>query len=165
MSWFEKITGFREQGYVATQSLLSVHDSKLVSARTVQRFSVGVLETPTLADLRERAAALHRGIPNTVRVVVGDARVLHGDRENQGALFQVASQFNLLEMVHPDVAPEQGVTRYECDATQGPACAIAAGAATIYRNYLVPLQGGVGQTGQRQIDCLPRPRCRLGERR
>jgi hypothetical protein len=31
---------------------------------------------------------------------------------------------------------------------------MAAGAATIYRNYFVPIQGGPGQTQHRQIDCL-----------
>jgi len=57
---------------------------------------------------------------------------MHADSANAGAIFQVASQFNLLEMVSDNVTPEQGVTRYERDATQGPACAIAAGAGTIY---------------------------------
>jgi hypothetical protein len=74
--------------------------------------------------------------------------------ECRHALFQVASQFNLLEMVSPSVSPEQGVTRYAFDRTQGPACAIAAGAATIFRNYLIPLEGGPGQRADRQIDCL-----------
>jgi hypothetical protein len=69
-------------------------------------------------------------------------------------LFQVASQFNLLEMVGPDVTPENGVTRYVHDRTQGPACAIAAGAGTIYRNYLVELDCAIGQRAHRQIDCL-----------
>src|SRR5439155_4186783 len=48
----------------------------------------------------------------------------------------------------------QGVTRYQHDKTQGPACAIAAGAATIYRNYFVPVGDGVGQTSERQLDAL-----------
>jgi hypothetical protein len=74
--------------------------------------------------------------------------------ENAGALFQVASQFNLLEMVSPAVTPEQGVTRYQHDLTQGPACAIAADAATIYRNYFAPVDGSVGQTTERQFDGL-----------
>jgi hypothetical protein len=47
-----------------------------------------------------------------------------------------------------------GSTRYEHDRTQGPACAIAAGAATIYRNYFAPLGGGQGQTADRQINGL-----------
>jgi len=70
-----------------------------------------------------------------VRVVVGDVRRLHAAPEHACALFQVASQFNLLEMTAPHVTPEDGVTRYKDDPTQGPACAIVAGAATMYRNY------------------------------
>ncbi len=74
--------------------------------------------------------------------------------ENAGATFQVASKFNLLEMISPSVTPEMGVGRYEHDLTQGPACAIVCLAGTIYRNYFVQLEGGVGQTADRQIDCL-----------
>jgi hypothetical protein len=81
-------------------------------------------------------------------------RELHRAQQARGALFQVASQFNLLEMIGPDVTPEHGVTRYQNDRTQGPACAIAAGAATIYRNYFAPVGDQIGQTCERQIDCL-----------
>jgi hypothetical protein len=35
-----------------------------------------------------------------------------------------------------------------------PACAIAAGAATVYRNYFVPVGGQIGQTRERQLDAL-----------
>jgi hypothetical protein len=62
--------------------------------------------------------------------VTGDVRQMHQSPENAGALFQVASQFNLLEMTSHDVTPERGVIRYQHDRTQRPACAIAAGAAT-----------------------------------
>jgi hypothetical protein len=79
---------------------------------------------------------------------------MHRSPENAGALFQVASQFNLLEMVSPDVTPEHGVTRYQNDHTQGPACAIAAGAATIFRNYFALVDGSQGQTATRQLDGL-----------
>ena len=58
----------------------------------------------------------------------------------------------MLEMAGPSVTPEEGVTRYENDHTQGPACAIAAGAATIYRNYFLPINGASGQTSTRQVD-------------
>ena len=88
------------------------------------------------------------------REVVADVQRLHTDPANAGALFQVASQFNTLEMVGPSVTPEQGIDRYEGDRTQGPACAIACGAGTIYRNYLVTLEGQTGQSRDRQIDCL-----------
>jgi hypothetical protein len=79
---------------------------------------------------------------------------MHQAPENAGALFQVASQFNLLEMVSPTVTSEDGVTRYQHDRTQGPACAIAAGAATICRNYFAPVRGGHGQTAECQLDGL-----------
>ena len=32
-------------------------------------------------------------------------------------MFQAASQFNLLEMVNPNVTPELGVASYELDVT------------------------------------------------
>ncbi len=89
-----------------------------------------------------------------VSLVQGDVRQLHADQAYAGALFQVASQFNALEMTGPDVTPEDGVTRYVHDHTQGPACALAAAPATIYRNYFAPVQGGVGQTRTRQLDGL-----------
>jgi hypothetical protein len=66
----------------------------------------------------------------------------------------VASQFNLLEMVSQSVTPECGVGIYENDRTQGPACAIAAGAGTIYRNYFATVNGQIGQSSTNQIDCL-----------
>ena len=57
-------------------------------------------------------------------------------------------------MVSPDVTPEDGVTRYQDDRTQGPACAIAAGAATIYRNYFAPIEGQQSLTAARQNNGL-----------
>jgi hypothetical protein len=44
------------------------------------------------------------------------------------SVFQAASQFNCLEFPGPECKPEDGVTAYFCDRTQGPACALACGA-------------------------------------
>jgi hypothetical protein len=52
------------------------------------------------------------------------------------------------------VTPEYGVGIYENDPTQGPACAVAAGAGTIYRNYFALVNGQTGQSASKQIDCL-----------
>ena len=57
------------------------------------------------------------------------------------------------EMVSPSVSPEDGIDRYEGDHTQGPACAIACGAGTIYRNYLVPVDVQF-QSGSRMTDTM-----------
>lgn len=151
--WFERLTGFREDGYHSTQSRLCVDGDQLVSAADGKRYGMGELTLPTLAELRARVD-VQRGQPNSVQPVIGDARALHADPRFGGALFQVASQFNLLEMVSERVTPEDGVSRYAYDPTQGPACAMAAGAATIYRNYLVPLGDQIGQTRDRQLDAL-----------
>ena len=155
-SWFRDLTGFEELSYDETQRNLEVIGSTLRSKVNGQSYSIGQLETPSLADLRARAMAVAPSLSGRLRVtsVVDDVTRLHRDPANSGALFQVASQFNLLEMTGPDVGPEDGVTRYAYDRTQGPACAIAAGAATIYRNYFVPVDGDTGQTRDRQIDCL-----------
>ena len=115
----------------------------------------GQLETPTLAKLRARV--LKSPAPSgklKLREVISDAKSLHTDTSNTGALFQVASQFNLLEMPGPNVTPEDGVSAYEGDHTQGPACAVAAGAGTIYRNYFAGVNGQTGQSANNQIDCL-----------
>lgn len=80
-----------------------------------------------------------------------------------GSVFQVASQFNCLEMVGPGERPEDGITQYFLDKTQGPgssascihafyaasiadfahrktACAMACPAATLFRNYFCPVK-------------------------
>jgi hypothetical protein len=86
--------------------------------------------------------------------VTADVRALQAQPEARGALFQVASQFNLLEMTSPDVTPEHGVAIYQHDPTQGPACAVAAGPGTIYRNDFADTGAGLGPTGERQVDTL-----------
>jgi hypothetical protein len=57
-------------------------------------------------------------------------------------------------MIDPRRTPEHGVGIYEDDRTQGPACAVAAGAGTIYRNYFANVNGQIGQSHHNQIDCL-----------
>lgn len=155
MDWFEKLTGFRESGYDETRAQLTVMDGRLVSRINGESYGIGELELVSLQALRERVKSADK-LPGRLKtsVVTGDVRRMHRSPENAGALFQVASQFNLLEMVSPDVTPEHGVTRYQSDPTQGPACAIAAGAATIYRNYFAPFGGSQGQTARRQLDGL-----------
>ena len=155
MDWFEKLTGFRETGYKETRQKLSVDGHMLRSLVNGKAYDIGTLELVSLQTLRDRVREVD-GLPGRPKVsaISGDVRRLHQLPEFNGALFQVASQFNLLEMPSFDVTPEQGVTGYQHDGTQGPACAIAAGAATIYRNYFVPVDGHSGQRALRQLDGL-----------
>lgn len=152
MDWFERLTGFREAGYAQTQRRLSVEDGRLRSDASSASHGVGTFEFPSLAELRARSRPSSGAL--RLSIVAGEVRKLHRAPEFAGALFQVASQFNLLEMPSPHVTPEDGVTGYAGDHTQGPACALAAGAATIFRNYLVPCNGSVGQTQLHQLDGL-----------
>lgn len=168
MAWFDELTGFKETGYDTTRAQLRVEGDRLRSLANGCSWRIGKLETPSLAELRERAAAAldaTRG-PLRVRNLAADAHALHARPELAGALVQVASQFNLLEMPSYHVTPEDGVSDYEYDRTQGPACARAAGAGTIYRNYFAPVGDHIGQTREHQIDTLAGLRSALpgGER-
>ncbi len=155
MMWFEELTGFAEEKPEQVRKNLAVSGTTLRSKINGKEYICGRLEIPTLADLRKQVSLLetpqHR---LQISEVVGNVQALHGESENEGALFQAASQFNLLEMVNPRVTPEQGIGIYQYDRTQGPACAIACGAGTIYRNYFAEINGRVGQTADNQIDCL-----------
>lgn len=153
MTWFQDLTGITHETRHNIEKALKIEGTALVSAANSRRFEIGTLGLPSLAELRAQDLAANRG-HMTVEEVVADVQDLHLETENAGALFQVASQFNLLEMVDPNISPEDGVGRYENDHTQGPACAIACGAGTIFRNYFVPIQGKHGQTRDRQVDCL-----------
>jgi len=154
--WFHALTGFEETDWAGTRVRLELADGRLRSRVNGVAWRTGLLETPALSELRARAAPLAARLPGPLRVrcLRGEARALHRDPSLRDALFQVASQFNLLEMIDPAVSPEDGVGRYGDDPTQGPACAMAAGAATICRNYFAEVDGGLGQTRDRQIDCL-----------
>lgn len=159
--WFERLTGFVESDYEFTRTRLSIEGNELVSSVNGKRYGIGTLRTPSLAALR--AVTVPGRGRTTVTCTVGDVGAMHSDPEFEGALFQVASQFNLLEMAHYTVTPEDGVTRYANDHTQGPACAIAAGAGTIYRNYLAPVSGQYGQTADCQLNMLERVGLSLSE--
>ena len=129
--WFETLTDFAEESPQQVRENITVDGQALTSHVNGKVLVYGQLETPTLAELRERVhASGHESGKMSVREVVGDVQHLHTNVSNAGSVFQVASQFNLLEMASPSVTPECGVGIYEHDRTQGPTCAIAAGAGT-----------------------------------
>ncbi|QBM29156.1 hypothetical protein [Hydrogenophaga pseudoflava] len=164
-NWFSRLTGFNEEAYATTQAQMEVQGNTLRSKVNGRSFSIGCFEMVSLAELRQRVAQEQvKEAPTQVGIVTGDVRQMHQMPQYAGALFQVASQFNALEMVGPSVTPEDGVTRYEHDRTQGPACAIAAGAATIYRNYFVPVGEQIGQSAEHQLDGLADLGAALGDR-
>lgn len=152
MAWFRDLTGLDRDDPATVRAEIEVQGDHLLSRANGRRTRPGALTVPSLADLR--AATPGPATAPALREVVADVQALHLDPAHDGATFQVASQFNLLEMPGPTVTPDQGIAAYDTDRTQGPACAIACGAGTLWRNYFVPLEGQTGQSRDRQIDAL-----------
>ena len=152
--WFKNLTGFDEESPEQVRSNLEVYENRLISKVNRKEYTFGKLELPKLEELRNVTSKTKYNSKIKISEFVGNIKNIHKDYLNKGAFFQAASQFNLLEMVAPDITPERGVDIYEYDRTQGPACAIACGAGTIYRNYFAKVGNQVGQTENNQIDCL-----------
>lgn len=161
-SWYQELFGCSEGSYSSVQQKIRVTElptgHALLEGPNGVSYRAGAFQTPSLQQL-ETAAANLGGMAELrgklqVRNVTADVMDLLIAEENRHATFQVASQFNCLEFVGPSVRPEDGVTRYDCDRTQGPACSVACGPATVYRNYFAEVSGSRGQTSQRQIENL-----------
>jgi hypothetical protein len=153
--WFERLIGCPEGSPQQVRENIVVEGEFLKSRVNGTAMAYGQLETPSLAEMRARVKVSGQNAGKiSLREVVANVQDLHVEESNANSLFQVASQFNLLEMASPHITPEKGVGIYENDRTQGPACAIAAGAGTIYRNYFAPVNRQVGQSAENQIDCL-----------
>jgi hypothetical protein len=147
VDWFYSLFGFVETDYDTAKSTLYVgqnkNGQKILLSRTSDRsFALGNFWTPSMSELRKMATESEdvSKLKQTESVltldfVYGDVSELHADEQFRHATFQAASQFNCLEFVHPDIKPEHGISIYQYDKTQGPACSIACGAATAYRNY------------------------------
>ena len=99
MDWFERLTGFRETGYEETRARLVVEDGRLRSRVNGASYGVGELEAGLASDPPREGKIRRQSVrPVETSVVTGDVRRMLRSPENAGALFQVASQFNLLEM-------------------------------------------------------------------
>lgn len=155
MTWFETLFGFPETSGNHVREQLQIQGQYLHSAANGKRWKHGNLEILSLQELRERVDQLKvRAGPNLYQEMSGCPRELHQRPESKNALFQVSSQFNLLEPTEPQTTPEDGIGRYELDRTQGPISAICTGASAAYRNYLMPFRGQLGQSKDRQLNCI-----------
>jgi hypothetical protein len=166
MSWFEELFGFKESVNVVKKNF-KVEEfgdhatlTSLVNQRT---FNAGHF---SLRNISSFTSLLKTPSPTP-----GKLHVIHGQGgsgansdicsvletqalpEFDGATFQAASNFNCLEFCGPSESAAMGVTRYVYDPTQGPYCAIGAGAATVYRNYFIPHSGTNGQL-QKEVELL-----------
>ena len=160
-SWFEELFNFPEStgtpaAYAATRSAFSYDPLTGALSTPVgpsghsASFPAGFFSTPTLAELRAAGRALllatqtegggggGSSTPTSTtltftHIATRDVLTLHV--LHPGATFLAASGLNCLEFSSPRQAPQDGVTEYESDYTQGPACALACAPGTVVRNY------------------------------
>lgn len=159
--WFSQLFGFMEGDYSETQKQFTYcRETGILrsSALPERAFFAGSFETPSLEELRMRVnieVAVGRLGRKQIAVVedVGDVSEFHIQPENEGTLFQAASQFNTLEHTSQSGVPEKGITCYAGDHTQGPACATSCSPGTVVRNYFA-FGSGEGQTRDHQVQNL-----------
>lgn len=162
--WFKDVFGFHEESpEQVRENIQVVEGQSMVSLVTRATYQCGLLEVQSLDQLRQHLRPSDGQRRLVMKEIVADIRDIHCNPRYNGCVIQVASQFNVLEMIGPSITPEEGVDIYENDRTQGPICAIACGAGTVYRNYFYRFEDGhVGQTRDRQIDCLENVGLMLG---
>lgn len=150
-SWYEVLFGLEEASSYPTAQrnfILNQTAGTMTSKANGKEYQIGVFNTPSLKNLRDTAVTQLRLQGSRSinfqfdHVVQGDVLLEHA--KFPGAVFQAASQFNCLEFSSWKSLPESGVTIYEYDRTQGPACALACAAGTTYRNYLVDVNNMPG---------------------
>jgi hypothetical protein len=165
--WFRELFGFDESDNwdENVQHFRMERDTLVCDSApgSYKRQLVGAFECKSLTDLRNDLLAKRQiveqllpkvgGLSFTHLAAPGGVGPLLRDPNNARAIFQVASQFNCLEMKDPTISPKDGIAIYTNDKTQGPACALVCPAATVYRNYLVEHDGNTGQYPT-QIDNL-----------
>jgi len=100
-----------------------------------------------------------RGDSESLRCV--DVSVLQCAKENEGCMFQAASNFNGVECISEHSTPDSPnfTTNYYYDHTQGPAASISAGSAAITRVHAAFYDAGKnpkewGQTSKHQVEML-----------
>jgi hypothetical protein len=154
---FERILGFEETTWDETKDNLARCEDGLIRSRLNDaKLRCGRFSTPSLQELADECEVLveqHRG-KIKVNFVNGDVRTFLYDPTNANAVFQAASQFNCLEMSNHRITPEHGVSRYDYDNTQGPACATAALGGLLERQFFIDVRGGEGQRVGRQVNTL-----------
>lgn len=150
MTFFNRVFNFKETDYKTTQDyLINILNIK---NNTINNISCGTFYPTTFITPEYNTYSTGTV---TLTNVYGDVSKYLCEYPN--ATFQVASQLNCLEMVHPSITPEHGISIYESDKTQGPICAIASPTATAYRNYIFKVNENIneyGQTKDRQLNLL-----------
>ena len=144
MAWFTQLFGFKETvgGAAAWEStrnkfLYNAKSGVLSAVGDGATYQAGTFYTPSLAQLRaEAAAVLSSRPPGPTTLTWGITSGVLGEHAlHPGATFLAASGLNSLEFTSARQTPQDGISVYEHDKTQGPNCALACAAGTVVRNY------------------------------
>lgn len=147
IDWFDAIFGFVEQDYLKTKSeLLKLYMIGL--QQSINEVNVGSFMLLNLDQLYT-LCTIKYGVGNVkIKNIVADIKEINKSLNNNNATIQVASQLNCLEMINQNITPENGITCYHSDNTQGPICVMCTPTGLAYRNYIY----NGGQNKDQQID-------------
>jgi len=113
-----------------------------------KKYRAGNLDILSIGELREKTKKLNKKGGGSFSVVIGyntdfnsiyrdkvDIAALQTNEKNKDAVFQIASNFSGLEPICKTDIPENGISKYIYDNTQGPIASISAAPGLIYRMY------------------------------
>ena len=145
--WFIRTFGFEEKNYEQTRAkFLEMFFEE--NCKTLNTINIGAFAIYNNFFLRNNIKFFTTANLQVTNIAE-DIRNIHFNYKN--STIQVASQLNCLEMINPYIRPENGITIYSQDNTQGPICSLCCPAGLAYRNYIY----NGGQTYNNQI-CLLR---------
>ena len=107
--WFRTLMGFEEVSAENVRKNISVDGDFLKAEVNEKSCRFGTFEVLSLNELRELISLEKFEGELKIKETVGNVFHLHQSPQNKNAVFQSASQFNMLEMVSPEVTPERGV--------------------------------------------------------
>lgn len=146
----------------AARSIVYDEDAGEIHMPNGTTLQSGTFHRPTLRSLLDDARDAKRTMASyalQLKIIVGedvgesiltrDVVSLHDAQHRTIPLWQVASQFNALEMISPQVSYKDGILDYVNDATQGPRAALACAPGTLVRNLYYPDTNAVYKMGLR----------------
>jgi hypothetical protein len=151
MTWISDLFGVEEVVGLNTHIPgIEYRDGVIYSTANGKSYRAGKLEIKSVAELAPKTYIPGKPI---IRIEKHDVSILQGDTCNKHAMFQTASQFNCLEFINQHTTPENGITGWVADKTQGPAAAISCRPGSVVRNYFA-FDNAHSQKRSKQINTL-----------
>jgi len=153
-TFFKNIIGETEENFAKNNELIKKTISwdpdknvyMLKNNSSKKYFQAGTFSTLSIEDLRKKTATINSKNPGNFNVIEAESPIgqpyyqyvdigaNQADPKNKDVVFQVASNFNALELTSPSDQMEN-ISNYIYDKTQGPFASISAGSGLILRSY------------------------------